>query len=218
MKDDKKSWLFSFAISIFYEHISPKFRTGSFKNFMDYAYVISEKIAVHFETFYMSYINVYQELVRKEVKISEISPKDSVLIIGSGSIPATSILVSKNSSSKNIVSIDYDKGAVKNAISFVNSSSFDKNLKFEHADGLKYPVGSFDVIFVLYGIRKQDEMLKYISENISNSSRVIFRTTNDSLVKFLGGKDFLENYFKIQQTIISEKFSDTISFLLKKKS
>jgi precorrin-6B methylase 2 len=218
MKDDKKSWLFSFASGIFYDRISPKFRTGSFKNFMDYAYVIFEKIVVHFETFYMSYINVYQELVEKEVKASDISSDDSILIIGSGSIPATSILVSKNSSSKNIVSIDYDEGAVKNSISFIKFSSFDKNLKFEHADGLKYPVGSFDVIFVLYGIRKQDEMLNYISENMRNSSRVIFRTTNDSLVKFLGGKDFLEKYFKIQHTIISEKFSDTISFLLKKKS
>jgi threonine dehydrogenase-like Zn-dependent dehydrogenase len=217
MGKNKQSRLFSFVSNIFYGHISSKFNTGASKNFMDYAYIIFEKIAVNFEIVYMNYINIYQEIVKKEVNISEISSNDSVLIIGCGSIPATSILVSNNSNAKEIIAIDYDLQAVKKATRFADSSIFDKNLKFEHADGLEYPIEKFDVIFVLYGIRKQAEILKYISSKIKYNSRVIFRTTNDSLIKFLGGKDFIDEYFKIEKIIKSEKFSDTVSFLLKKK-
>jgi len=217
MKNNKQSWLFSFAYTVFYNYISSKFHTSSFKNFMDYTYIIFEKIAVNFEKLNISYINIYQELVEKEIKLSNISSDDSVLIIGCGSIPATSILVSKKSNAKKIVSIDYDLKAVKNAIKFINSSNFDKNLKFEHANGLNYSVKTFDVIFILYGIKKQDKILEYISKNVKDASRVIFRTTNDSLVHFLGGKEFLEKYFKIEKSICSEKLNDTISFLLKKK-
>lgn len=217
MKNNKQSWLFSFAYNVFYNYISPKFHTSSFKNFMDYTYIIFEKIAVNFEILNISYINIYQELVEKEVKLSNISSDDSVLIIGCGSIPATSILISKKSNAKKIVSIDYDLKAIKNAIKFINSSIFNTNLKFEHANGLNYSAKTFDVIFILYGIKKQDKILEYISNNVKDTSRIIFRTTNDSLVHFLGGKEFLEKYFKIEKSVCSEKLNDTISFLLKKK-
>jgi 2-polyprenyl-3-methyl-5-hydroxy-6-metoxy-1,4-benzoquinol methylase len=217
MKNHKKNWIFSFASNIFYNYVSPKFRTGSFKNLMDITYIIFEKIAVNFKVLYLDYINIYQELVEKEVDLCNISSDESVLIIGCGSIPVTSILVSKNSSAKEFVSIDYDLKAVENAIKLVSSTTFDKNLKFEHADGFKYPVEKFDVIFVLYGIQKQDKILEYLSKNIKDTSRIIFRTTNDSLIQLIGGKEFLEKYFIVEKSICSEKFNDTISFLLKKK-
>jgi len=217
MKNNKQRCLFSFAYIIFLNYISPKFHTSSFKKFMDYTYIIFEKIAVNFEMLNICYINLYQELVEKEVKLSNISYDDSVLIIGCGSIPATSILVSKKSNAKKIVSIDYDLKAIKNAIKFTNSSNFNKNLKFEHANGQNYSVKTFDVIFILYGIKKQDKILEYISKNLKNTTRIIFRTTNDSLIHILGGKGFLEKYFKIEKSICSEKLNDTISFLLKKK-
>ena len=217
MTNKKQNRLFSFARKTFYECISPKFKVGSFKSLMNFSYVLFEKIAISFEFLSRNYIDMYKEIVEKEINISDVSSDDSVLIIGCGSIPATSILVSNNSNSKKIVSIDYDLKAVKNAISFINSSSFDKNLKFEHADGMKYPVGNFDVIFVLYGIKKQKDILEYLFYNMKNNSRIIFRTTTDSFTKPLGRKDFLEKYFKIEKSFSSEKLVDTISFFLIKK-
>ena len=183
---------------------------------MDYAYIFFEKIAVNFKFLYTNYINMYKEIVEKEVNLSNISSDDSILIIGCGSIPATSILVSKISKTKNITSIDYDLKAIKNAIKFLNSSNFCKNLKFEHSNGLKYPVEDFDVIFILYGIKEQEKLLKYVAKKVKKTSRVIFRTTNDSFVNLLGGNKFLEKYFIVEKSICSEKFNDTISYLLKK--
>ena len=217
MENNKQNKLLLFAYRVFYNHISPKFHSSYFKNFMDYMYVIFEKIAVNFEILNTFYINIYQEIVQKEVNLSNISSNDSVLVIGCGSIPATSILISKKSNAKKIISIDYDLEAIKNAIKFINSLKFDKNLKFEHKDGLDYAIDSFDVIFVLYGIKEKDKLLEYISKNVKKTARVIFRTTNDSFVHLLGGKKFLEKYFIIEKSICSEKFNDTISFLLKKK-
>lgn len=217
MKNNKQNGLFLFAYRIFYNYISPKFHTSNFKNFMDYAYIFFEKIAVNFEILSINYINIYQEIVEKEVNLSNISSDDSVLIIGCGSIPATSILVSNKSNAKKIISIDYDLKAIRNSIKFIDSLNFDKNLKFEHRNGLNYAIETFDVIFILYGIREQDKLIEYISKNIKKTAHVIFRTTNDSLINLLGGKKFLEKYFVIEKSICSEKFNDTISLLLKKK-
>ncbi|MFO7676979.1 MAG: methyltransferase domain-containing protein [Thermoplasmatota archaeon] len=218
MKNQISNRFFVYAADIFYNYISPKFKTGSFKKFMDYAYAIFEKIAIHFISIYTIYIDIYKELVEKEVKILQINSDDSILVIGCGSIPATSILISQYSKPKKIVSIDYDKTAIKNAVYLVNNSDFDKNLHFEYADGLNYSLESFNEIFVLYGIKKQKEILHYIYQNMNDSARVIFRTTNDSLEQFLDGKKFLEQYFTIEKTIQSEELFDTVSLLLKKNT
>jgi ubiquinone/menaquinone biosynthesis C-methylase UbiE len=212
-----KSDFLSVIFFFFFGELPRLFKTGSLKAIMDFFYAIFEKVAVHYNFFYTNYINFYQELIEKEINLLNISSDDSVLIIGCGSIPVTSILISQNSNAKNIVSIDCDLQAVKNATHFIDTTNFNKNLKFEHANGLEYPVENFDIIFIVYGIKKQDTILKHISKNMKNTTRVIFRTTNDSLIQFLGGKQYLDKYFFVEQSLCSEKFNDTLSFLLKKK-
>jgi len=217
MKKNKQNRLFSFVSDIFYREISPKFRADSFKNFMDFAYVIFEKIAVNFECLYQNYLYLYEEIVEKEIKSSNISKNDSVLIIGCGSIPSTSILVSKLSNPKEIISIDFDKNAIKNSINLMHRKSFDKSLKFENADGLNYSVEKFDVIFILYGIKKQRQILEILSSKIKDTSRILFRTTNDALDQYIGGKTVLESMFKVKDSIASINFAGTTSFILMKK-
>jgi len=217
MTNKKQNRLFSFAKKIFYEDISPRFNVRSFKNIMNLFYVVFEKIVINFEFLSQGYIDMYKEFVEKEVCLANISSKDNVLVIGCGSVPATSILISRNSDPKNIASIDYDLKAIKNAIQFINHSISDKNLKFEHVDGMNYPVDNFDVIFVLYGIKKTEEILEYLSFKIKDTCRIIFRTTTDSIDKTLREKKLLEKYFKIEKSTYSEELKDTVSFLLVKK-
>ncbi len=217
MENNKRNRCLSFTSKILFKHIFPKFPTGPFKPLMDFSYIIYEKIAVNFEFLYINYINMYEELVKKEIDISNISSDDSVLVVGCGSIPTTSILLSKHSDARIIVSIDHDAKAVKKAKNLMKSFNFNKNLIFECADLLEYSIKEFDVVFLLYGIKKQKKIMKYVSKNLKNASRVIFRTTYDSLIKFLGGKEFIDRYFDINNSDKSEKFNDTISFLLKKK-
>jgi protein-L-isoaspartate O-methyltransferase len=216
--DNNVNQFFSWVTDIFYSHISPKFDTGSFKNVMDYSYAFFEKIAVHFPVFWLLYIDMYKELVDKEIQSLNISFNDSVLVVGCGSIAATSFLIAQHSNAKKIVSIDYDAKAIQNAKNLISYVQCDTILDFEYADGLSYDVKGFDVVFVLYGIKKQKEILTHLYQNIDNCSRIIFRTTNDSLTQFVGGKQFLEQYFEIKKTIQSDTLFDTVSFLLQKNT
>ncbi len=217
MNKKEKNSLFEYASSFFYDELSPKFRRSSFKNIMDYAYIIFEKIAINFEFLRLGYINIYKELVKKEVNNVNIKPKNSVLVIGCGSIPTTTLLIFKYSNSKRIVSIDRDSKAIKNSLNLIKKSDLYDNLQFEQADGINYPIEDFDFIFVLYGIKKQKKLLEYISKNMGKDSRILFRTTNAFFIKSLGGKDFLSTLFNIEKSIIADRFDETISFVLKKK-
>ncbi len=208
--------LLSFIRYIFFEIISANFNTAYFKNFMDFAYVFFEKIAVSFEILSTYYLMFYDELVEKEVKMAGISKDSNVLVIGCGSLPATTALISFKTNA-NIVSIDYDQKAVQNASKFFKNLNTKSNVKTIYADGHLYPIKGFDVIFILYGIKKQKEMLKYISKKIENNTRVIFRTSQDLLDQFFGGTEFLSQWFTIKDCISSERIYTSDSYLLMKK-
>ena len=110
----------SYARFIFYEILSPNFNTASLKSFIDYAYIILEKIAYSFDILSSNYLQLYDELVEKEIKMAQISNKSNILIIGCGSLPATTILISIKTKA-NIISIDYDKKAIQKANNFIKN-------------------------------------------------------------------------------------------------
>ncbi len=206
----------SFARYIFFEIITPKFNAAYFKNFMDFAYVFFEKIAISFEILSTNYLMFYDELIEKEIKMADISKNSNVLVIGCGSLPATTALISSKTNA-NIVSIDYDKKAVQNAFKFLKKINPKLNVKTVYADGHSYPIKGFDVIFILYGIKKQKDLLVHLSKKIENNTRVIFRTSQDSLDQIVGGTEFLSKWFEIKDCISSEKIYTSDSYLLMKK-
>jgi 2-polyprenyl-3-methyl-5-hydroxy-6-metoxy-1,4-benzoquinol methylase len=208
---------FSFAQQIFYKGISPKFRTGSLKTFMDSMYIFFEKFALHFDILSSYYLRLYDELVEKEVNMAKVTSDDLILVIGCGSLPATSLLIAMKTKAK-IVSIDIDNEAIHNASWFIKHLNFEDRMKTENVDGLHYPVQRFDVIFVLYGVKQQKEILKYLSHNMKKNARVIYRTTDDVQKEILGGSLYLSTLFHVENRVRSEKLYSMESYLLLKKS
>jgi precorrin-6B methylase 2 len=207
----------SFSRYIFFDIISAKFNTASFKNLMDYAYVVFEKISYSFEFLSFNYLMLYDELIEKEIKMARITDKSIILVIGCGSIPITPILLAKKANSE-IVGIDFDIKAVKKASRYIKTYFPDLRIKIEQGDGLKYPIERFDMIFVLYGVKNQKEILKNISVKIESDNLVVFRTTQDVLNQKLKGIEKLSEMFKIKDYISSDSFYTSYSYLLAKKS
>ena len=116
-----------------------------------------------------------------------------------------------------IVSIDKDLKAISRASKFIKTLDLQNVIKLEHADALYFPVENFDVIFVLYGVRQQKEILNYLSNNMNDRARIVFRTTTDSRGRIQGGRIDLSNLFEIKNHIKSETLGQTDSFLLYKK-
>jgi protein-L-isoaspartate O-methyltransferase len=148
--------------------------------------------------------------------MATITSNDNVLVIGCGSLPATSVLSAMKSKAKT-VAIDCDARAVENACTFVKNIGLEGDIKIKHADGLSYPVKDYDVVYVLYGVKQQKEMLEYLAKNVNGKTRIIFRTTEDSF-KNLVGKDFLTKYFDIKKSLSSDILYTVDSYLLSKKS
>jgi protein-L-isoaspartate O-methyltransferase len=182
---------------------------------MNYAYIVFEKFACTFEFISKYYLQLYDELVEKEIEMAKITSNDNVLVIGCGSLPATSVLSAIKSKAKT-VAIDCDSKAVENACTFIKNFDFENIMEIKYADGLSYPVNNYDVIYVLYGVKQQKEMLEYLARNVNGNTRIVFRTTEDSF-KNLVGKDFLTKYFDIKKSLSSDSMYTADSYLLGKK-
>ena len=206
----------AFSRFLFFNILSVKFNSATFKNFMDYAYVIFEKIACSFEIMSSKYLKLYDELIEKEINMANITKNSKILVIGCGSLPVTSILIGSKTHS-DIVSIDFDKKAVLKAKKFVNNHDLSLKLKIEYGGGLTYPIENFDVIFVLYGVKRQLEILSNLSEKIKSDVLIVFRTTQDVLDQEFNGTKLLSEMFDIKDSSSSDAIYTSYSYLLGKK-
>ena len=148
--------------------------------------------------------------------MAKIKSTDKVLVIGSGSLPASCILILEKTKAK-ITGIDYDKNAIKNSLKFLKRINLDKKIEIKYGDGLKYPMSSYDIIFILYGIKPRIPILKYISKEMKNNSRVIFRTSIEDEKELLEDTKELSKYYIVKEHIYSEKIIPVGSYLLLKK-
>lgn len=80
---------------IFFEKFGSIFPGGSFKNVMDSLFVLFEKVSINFPLIASNYLDIYQEIVKEEIDMANISSADRILVIGSGSIPSTPIILAK---------------------------------------------------------------------------------------------------------------------------
>lgn len=211
----KANQLFKWIQHIFFEEISPKFQVDSLKDFMDLLYVIVEKILVPFTVFHKIYLEFYKELVDKEVEIASITEEDKVLVIGCGSLPATSILIASKTNST-VVSIDTDYNAIEKANKVVKYHGLKDKVRCIYGNGLGYPLKEYDVIFLLYGVKQQKEILEYASENMKDNTRIIYRTADDVLENMIGGENWLSKFFIVKGFVQSKNITDNKSYLLLK--
>lgn len=193
-----------------------KFRPESLKNLMDLLFVIIEKIGCKFKIISTNYIKIYYELVKKEIKLANIYSKDLVLVIGCGSIPSTPIVLAKETNTQ-IVALDNDPKAVINAAQYVKNRNFQDKIKIQYGNGINYPVKDFNVIFILYGVKHQSQLLRYVSKNINENIRVIYRAPHYTQSKTQGDESRLSKLFKVKNVVNTKSFVAMDSYLLLKK-
>jgi len=208
--------LFSVLQKLIFKRIGKKITTNALKNIMDLLFILFEKVGCKFEIISEIYLKMYQEIATKEVTMAKISSQDRVLVIGSGSLPATPILIVQNTHAQT-TSIDKDCSAVNEATSYVKNHHLGQILTIECADGLQYPLEQFTVIVVLYGVKQPSEMLSHLAKRINQNTRVVYRTITDPHGKVMDKTLDLSTYFHIKDHVHSETLGSFDSFLLMKK-
>jgi precorrin-6B methylase 2 len=207
---------FLFIQRLFFVEIGNKLRPGSLKGLVDLLFVMSEKLGHHFDIVSNNYVDLYADVVKKEIELAKISPEDKILVIGAGSIPSTSIILAKETDAQ-IKSIDKDEQAAKKASQFIKKIKLQDKITIKSGNGINYPIKDYNVIFILYGVKQKSELLEYLSKNINNNTRVVYRETNDMENKINNEKIDLSKLFKIENTVVTKSFGTMNSYLLLKK-
>lgn len=198
------------------QKIGIKLDAHKLKKFIDFGFIVVEKILVKFQKLYPLYFDFYGEMTENEINLANISEDDIILHIGGGPIPATSILLAKKSGAR-VTSIDNNLRSVKQAISCVSESNVADKVQIQYAEANNFPVVNYDVIIVSQGIRQYKELLQYISKSMRDDARVIFRTSTSPSGEIVQKDLFLKDMFKISKIVAQKKNALLISILLLKK-
>jgi len=198
------------------EKIGIKLDAHKLKKSTDFTFVFVEKIVLKFKKLLPPYLDFYNEMVKNEIALAEISRKDKILHVGCGPIPVTAILVSEKTSAK-VTGIDRNRFSVKQAQRLLLELKLSDKVRVEYAEALQYPLGSFDLVIVSQGIKPYNETLEYISQYMRNDARVIFRTSSSARGELVDKDLFLKNIFTVRKIVPQKRNGLLISILLSKK-
>lgn len=214
MKEDTKIIL---KISKFFlEKISIRLDAHKLKKINDLIFILVENIVIQLDKIIPIYLDFYKPIMENEITIAKISNKDKILHIGSGPVPATPIYIVKKTNA-DVTTIDKNLQSIKKAQTLILKLKLVEKIHIIHANALNFPLEKFNLIIISQGIKKYDEVLRYISQNMRSDARLIFRTSS-SIDGNLVEKDlFLKDTFTIDKIIPQKKNGLLISVLLFKK-
>ncbi len=216
MKSTVTSRFFSFAQHLFFEEISPKFDEKALKHLMNTFYIFFEKIFFRFELVSTFYLRLYNEITDNEIELANIQSTDKVLVIGSGSLPATAELIVRKTNA-HVSGIDRDYQAAMRGKEYAKQHHLESKLHIIHSDGAKFDVSSYDVIFVLYGIQGESELFSTIAGQMKNHARIIYRQPYDPGFSITSLPEFISEYFIVKNHKISPSLGSIISLVFEKK-
>ena len=174
MKSSKSFKLINKFLAFILKEFSSKLNANLLKKYSDYLFIFVEKIIVKFDKLSIQYISYYDDIIENEITLASITKKDKVLHIGSGSIPASSILITKKTGAK-VIGIDKNHKRIQE----FNRSKISNIMEVKHSDAIDYNVGDYDVIIISQGIEPRDNILYNISKKMKKDARVIFRTISN---------------------------------------
>ena len=211
----KNGWMSRF-LSSFLRNFSMKMNAFFIKWVADALFSLGEKVVVTLDAFLPLYIGYYDDIVESEITLAQVKASDTVLHVGCGPVPSTSVLFAQKTKAS-VVGIDKQHRAVDDAWSCIQQLRLEKRVRVECANALDFPLEGFDVIIVSQGVEPRYDILERISSVMNKGVRVMFRTVS-SVEGGLSEEDqVLRRFFKVVDIVSYEKHGLLISVLLLKK-
>jgi len=208
--------LFSYAQKIVFQEVGNKIPTSAVKPIMDLGFIVFERLGVKFPVVSAIYLQFYEPVVHKEAALADVSAADRVLVIGSGSLPATPVLIARYTHAQ-VVTIDRDPRAVRSGTEYIRRQNLADRLTVVHGEGLTYPVRDFTVIFILYGVKNTQEVLASLPGRITDRCRVVLRLMSDTDHRILDNLD-IATYFTVKDQVHTSALGSFETLLLEKKT
>ena len=203
-------------VQFFLEKIGVKFDSYKLKKFNDLGFIVIEKIVVKLDKLLPFYLDFYRVMVENEINLANISKNDTVLHIGCGPIPSTSILLAKIIGAQ-ITAIDKNSHSVDQARLCVSKTDVSDKIKIVHGDAIFFPVENLDIIIVSMGVKPIKNILKRIAKSMKDDAYVIFRTSSSPNGEIAKNDLFIKDIFNVNKVVAQKKNALLISILLSKR-
>jgi 2-polyprenyl-3-methyl-5-hydroxy-6-metoxy-1,4-benzoquinol methylase len=201
----------------FFEHrLIIKMDCHKLKFFIDIVFTTCEKIFSKFNILLQLYIDNYLESIRKEIQFANISGNHKILNMGCGSIPATCILIAKETNAK-ITGIDKNLKSVNRAKIIISKLKLDERIEIKHSNALNFHLNDFDIIIIANGINPHYDVLKHVATNMKDDAIVIFKTFSHYNGELESKDYFLNNLFILGKITSHKNSGSLISVKLYKK-
>jgi len=204
------------VIEYILKKIVVKFNAQKLKKINDFLFIFIEKIVVKLDKLIYIYLDFYKPIVINELKFLDISNKKNILHIGSGPIPATSILISNKTNSK-ITCLDKNLKSIKQAKVLLSKIKKNKQITVIFSDLKDIQFSLYDLIIVSQGVEPYLKILKDISKQMKKDTKIIFRTSLDSKGKISNQDIILKKYFIFKNIVPQKKNALLVSLILEKK-
>jgi len=204
-------------VSFFLKNFSRNMNAFALKFISDYLFIIVEKIIVKLPSLLLPYITYYEDIVDNEINLAKITKQDTILHIGCGPIPSTSLLVTQKTGARTI-GIDKNILSVQDAQYCVHVVHQENQIQIHHANALTYTMQSSQVIIISQGIEPRYEVLAHIANTMGPDTRVLFRTFSSKDGGITTQDAVLSTLFTVGNIVSHPQHGIFISVLLNKKT
>ncbi|HDM25645.1 MAG TPA: methyltransferase domain-containing protein [Thermoplasmatales archaeon] len=187
------------------------------KKLMAFIYSFAEDILTRFNILATSYALLYEDSVKREVSMLDISKEMKILHIGCGSLPLTVKYLYKYTPAELIVGIDNTMRAVKNAKLYLNREDIRGRVKIEYGDGISYELEDFDIIFLSWGVEPREKVLHNIFGRMRKNGKLVLRLPSQDCLDEKLKRMINEHSMVITNQVSRPFFGSAVSILLMKK-
>jgi len=212
--DEKK--ITSRFIHSFLEKIGVKLDPYKIKKFVDFSFIIIEKVIVNLQQLQYIYFDFYSDIIKNEIDLAGVTKEKKILHIGCGPIPATSILISKKTGAQ-VICIDKNPNSIKKAKICVSYNGLSEKIKVVYSDAESFSLEEFDIIIVSQGVKPIKKILLNIEKSIKDDARIIYRTSFSPSGDISKEDLFIKDIFNVKKIAAQKKNALMVSILLAKK-
>jgi hypothetical protein len=144
---------------------------------------ILEKTLCHFPNMAKLCMNYYNNIVKEEVNLAQISSEDHMLFIGGGALPSTAYRIHQYTGARVDV-IDKDRCAVKLAKKLTGLLGYQKFVEIFEADGRTIDTKKYSVILIALQACPHQDILENALDKAAPNTRIITRCPAHGLQAF----------------------------------
>ncbi|MCD6572083.1 MAG: class I SAM-dependent methyltransferase [Thermoplasmata archaeon] len=212
----KKSFISIFH-KIVYDFTNNKIDPLKIKKLNDFIYSFIENFFVKFDFLASSYASIYEDSVKRELSLLDVTRKTKILHIGCGFLPLTVKYLYKYTPAELIVGIDNTMRAVKNARLYLTKENIRGRVKIEYGDGVSYKLEDFDIIFLSWGVEPREKVLHNIFGSMRKNGKVVLRLPSKDCLDEKLKRMINEHGMVIADQVGRPFFGSAVSILLMKR-